>query len=92
MQSESPLILTIDQSTTGTKVIIYDTNAKEILSDIKPHGQITQQVGWLEHDPVEIMNNLLGLIEKSSKEVSTDLLNSINESKRWILVELNASE
>lgn len=55
--SFSSLLATIDQSTTGTKFIIFDTKGRQLLNSLIPHHQITPHSGWLEHDPEEILEN-----------------------------------
>lgn len=50
-------VASIDQSTTSTKFSIFSTNGKLIDKEIIPHRQITPQDGWLEHDPIEILDN-----------------------------------
>ncbi|MGX6978105.1 FGGY-family carbohydrate kinase [Vagococcus elongatus] len=58
--------LVIDQSTSGTKLLLV-----EISGDIRiidrldlPHKQIFPQQGWVEHDPKEIMSNVYLLLEQ----------------------------
>lgn len=38
----------------------------------KEHEQITLHEGWLEHDPMEIMNNINDLIEECYKTLETN--------------------
>jgi len=56
--------LVIDQSTSGTKVILFDTESNiEMLQRVdKPHTQLYPQKGWVEHDPEEIVANVKDLI------------------------------
>lgn len=58
--------LVIDQSTSGTKVILFDTESNiEMLKRVdKPHTQLYPQKGWVEHDPEEIVANVKDLIEQ----------------------------
>lgn len=58
-------IVSIDQSTQGTKALLFDR--KGILAgraDV-PHKQIVNEIGWVEHDPEEIYGNVI----KAVKEV-----------------------
>lgn len=49
--------LSIDQSTSATKAMLFGTNAKLIARATVDHQQFYPQPGWVEHDPVEILKN-----------------------------------
>lgn len=51
-------ILSIDQSTSGTKATLWRLDGTLVLRRDLPHRQITNDLGWLEHDPVEIYGNV----------------------------------
>ncbi|MEZ5327216.1 MAG: glycerol kinase GlpK [Verrucomicrobiales bacterium] len=55
-------ILAIDQSTSGTKALLYDANGHCHDRESKEHRQIYPQPGWVEHDLDEIWNNLLAIV------------------------------
>lgn len=52
-------ILSIDQSTQGTKALLFDANGALFCRADIPHRQIINDLGWVEHDPEEIMRNTL---------------------------------
>lgn len=52
-------ILAIDQSTAGTKAIIFAADGRIVARSDVAHRQITNDRGWVEHDPVEIWQNTL---------------------------------
>lgn len=56
-------ILAIDQSTSGTKAMLL--NQKGAVAARKDHGhkQLVDKNGWVEHDPMEIWNNLLASVK-----------------------------
>lgn len=56
-------ILAIDQSTSGTKAILFDSQCKIVNRVDKEHRQITNNKGWVEHDPQEIWENLLYVVK-----------------------------
>ncbi|MEE9599659.1 MAG: glycerol kinase GlpK [Anaerolineales bacterium] len=56
-------IAALDQGTTSTRCIVFNHSGKIISSDQKEHKQILPQPGWVEHDPLEIWQNSLGVIE-----------------------------
>lgn len=57
-------ILSIDQSTSGTKAVLFDENACFVARSNAPHRQIYPQPGWVEHDPEEIFSNVLKVIKE----------------------------
>ncbi|WP_183041001.1 glycerol kinase GlpK [Salipaludibacillus neizhouensis] len=57
-------ILSIDQSTSGTKVLLIDSEARIIHKKSKNHRQLYPQAGWVEHDPMEIYENVKRLIRE----------------------------
>src|SRR5262249_37949966 len=50
----SNFIGAIDQGTTSTRFIVFDSAGKVIASAQKEHRQIYPQAGWVEHDAEEI--------------------------------------
>ncbi|WP_107943439.1 glycerol kinase GlpK [Metasolibacillus sp. FSL H7-0170] len=57
-------ILTIDQSTSSTKVFLVDKKGNIVDKLGLDHRQIYPQPGWLEHNPEEIYQNLLQLFHE----------------------------
>ncbi|MBD0382760.1 glycerol kinase GlpK [Paenibacillus sedimenti] len=51
-------ILAIDQSTSRTKALIVDRSGRIIARSEGGHKQSYPQPGWVEHDPIEIYNNV----------------------------------
>ena len=47
----------IDQGTTSTRFIIFNKQGKIVGSAQKEHQQIYPKPGWVEHDPLEIIEN-----------------------------------
>jgi glycerol kinase len=47
----------IDQGTTSTRFIVFDSQGAVISHAQKEHRQIYPQPGWVEHDPLEIIAN-----------------------------------
>lgn len=62
-------ILGIDQSTQGTKGLLFDEQGELIERYDLPHEQIINHKGWVEHDPNEIIKNTIlvvkGVVEKA---------------------------
>lgn len=55
-------ILAIDQGTTSTRCIVFDHDANIITADQKEHAQIYPKPGWVEHNPIEILNKTLEVV------------------------------
>lgn len=62
-------IIGIDQSTQGTKALLFNEEGKLLQRADLPHKQIINDKGWVSHNPMEIYNNTIqvvkNLIEKS---------------------------
>lgn len=61
-------ILSVDQSTQGTKVFLFDEQGNMLLRKDKPHRQIINQKGWVSHDVEEIYQNTIELFGELIKE------------------------
>ena len=57
-------ILSIDQSTSGTKALLFDGAGKLIGRTDLPHRQIIHSNGYVEHDGEEIYRNVIGSAKK----------------------------
>lgn len=57
-------ILGIDQSTSGTKAILFNQSGKITARSDQSHEQIINELGWVEHDPEEIYNNTLKVVRE----------------------------
>ena len=55
-------LMAIDQSTQSTKVLLFDQEGRIRLRVDRPHRQIIDSRGYVEHDPEEIYSNLLALV------------------------------
>jgi glycerol kinase len=58
-------IIAIDQSTSATKVILFDEKCRMLSRVNMEHKQYYPNVGWVEHDAEEIYNNTVTLIRKA---------------------------
>ena len=65
-------VLGIDQSTQGTKALLFDGQGALLCRSDLPHRQIVDARGWVEHDPEEIYRNTIqvvkNLVEKAGIE------------------------
>lgn len=65
-------ILAIDQSTSGTKVLLVNQKGEIVYKTQKEHQQIYPQPGWVEHDPLEIMDNVWELLKEVVSQMRQD--------------------
>ena len=70
-------ILTIDQSTQATKLILFDQHMKLVWKANLPHKQIVNDQGWISHDLTEIKNNLKELFKMVLKKVEPSQLEGL---------------
>lgn len=70
----SRYVLGIDQSTQGTKALLFDGEGSLLCRNDLPHRQIIDEQGWVEHDLNEIYKNTVqvvkNLVEKSGIDKS----------------------
>ncbi|MBQ6221052.1 MAG: glycerol kinase GlpK [Solobacterium sp.] len=57
-------IIGIDQSTQGTKTILFSDSGEILCRADRPHRQIIDERNYVEHDPVEIYQNTLSAIRE----------------------------
>jgi glycerol kinase len=62
------LIGALDQGTTSTRFIVFDRRGRIVSSAQKEHEQIYPQPGWVEHDPREIWQRTLQVIQQACAE------------------------
>jgi len=57
-------ILSIDQSTSGTKALLFDSRGDLLCRNDSPHRQIVNEKGWVEHDLIEIYKNTVNVVRR----------------------------
>ena len=65
-------IIGIDQSTQGTKAVLFDSKGQITARKDASHRQIVNEKGWVEHDPVEIYQNTMKVVTELIKEQDVD--------------------
>lgn len=65
-------IISIDQSTQGTKALLFDSAGNILKRTDKPHEQIINEKGWVSHDPEEIYNNTIEVVTRLVEESGVD--------------------
>lgn len=56
-------ILGIDQSTQGTKALLFNEEGDLLKRSDLPHRQIINEKGWVSHDPEEIYQNTIQVVK-----------------------------
>ena len=65
-------IIGIDQSTQGTKLLLFDEAGKICYKQAKSHRQYIDERGWVEHDPQEIWDNVKALVKDAVQTMKLD--------------------
>ncbi len=65
-------VLSVDQSTQGTKALLFSQRGELLSRADRPHRQITDARGWVEHDPEEIYENTLKAIQDAVARAGAD--------------------
>src|SRR5690606_8444896 len=55
-------IIAIDQGTTSSRAIVFDSAGSVVSVGQKEHEQLLPRAGWVEHDPMEIWANVREVI------------------------------
>ena len=62
-------IISIDQSTQGTKALLFDEKGHLIKRMDRSHEQIVNTQGWVSHNPSEIYANVIDVVTRLTEEV-----------------------
>ena len=63
--TETPLILSIDQGTTSSRAILFETSGRPAFTAQREFRQIYPDSGWVEHDPEEIWSTTLAVCREA---------------------------
>lgn len=83
-------VLSIDQSTSGTKAVLFDESGIRVDHACVEHRQIYPRPGWVEHDAEEIWRNVLAvvatLIGRNEHRVGEVICLSISNQRETFVV------
>lgn len=68
----SKYVIGIDQSTQGTKALLFDETGRLIMRTDKSHRQLINDRGWVEHDPEEIYKNTIEVVRQLLEQSAID--------------------
>ncbi|KAM3137955.1 hypothetical protein pb186bvf_009850 [Paramecium bursaria] len=74
----------LDQSTTSTKIALYNEQGGCVLHQAINHQQITLQQGWLEHDPQEIIKNVKELVFGQLQDFKVESIGITNQRETTV--------
>lgn len=87
---EKQYIIGIDQSTQGTKALLFDEYGNLLQRADLLHQQIVNEKGWVEHNPIEIYNNTLtvvkSVVESSGIEKDQVVGIAISNQRETVLI------
>ncbi|PON35968.1 Glycerol kinase [Parasponia andersonii] len=69
---EETFVGSLDQGTTSTRFIIYDQSARPVGSHQVEFTQFYPEAGWVEHDPVEILESVRVCIAKAVDKATAE--------------------
>lgn len=76
-------ILAIDQGTTSTKAYRLDEAGNTVVIGNRTHRQIRPHAGWVEHDPVELLENVQALLKDAGSVGTVGLANQGETVVAW---------
>ncbi|PIA42274.1 hypothetical protein AQUCO_02000021v1 [Aquilegia coerulea] len=72
MVKDGVYVGSIDQGTTSTRFIIYDRSGKSVGSHQVEFSQIYPEAGWVEHNPMEILESLRVCMAKAVDKATAE--------------------
>ncbi len=90
MDNAPKYILAIDQSTSASKVMLFDKDARLVQRVSIAHKQYYPQPGFVEHDPVEIFENvkkgMISVVEESNISVEAIAAIAITNQRETAMI------
>jgi len=84
------ITLAIDQSTAGTKALLFDERGSVLAKASRPHQQYYPQPGWVEHDADEIYLNTLAVCRALLAQqpvAQVDAISITNQRETFVIFE-----
>ena len=70
-------ILALDQGTTSSRTIVFNKNGEYVYGLNKEFKQIYPKPGWVEHDPMDILNSQIEVAKKVGEHVGLENIEAI---------------
>ena len=74
LNAKKKYILALDQGTTSSRAILFDTLGNMVRSAQKEFKQIYPRSGWVEHDPEEILSSQLEVMKTVSSGCENEII------------------
>ena len=72
MNSEPSYVVAIDQGTTSSRSMLFDSRGRVVASAQREFEQVFPKPGWVEHDPKEIMTSVLVTLTEVMHKAGVD--------------------
>ena len=92
---EKKYVLALDQGTTSSRAILFDRNGRIVSMSQKEFTQIYPAPGWVEHDPLEILETQINAAKEAVKDINASEIACIgitNQRETTILWDKNTGE
>ncbi|MCK5128359.1 MAG: glycerol kinase GlpK, partial [Clostridiales bacterium] len=66
-------IIALDQGTTSSRAILFNEKGKALLSENQEFEQIYPKPGWVEHNPMDILNSQLDVMHRAVAKSGIDV-------------------
>jgi glycerol kinase len=66
-------IISLDQGTTSSRTILFDSECNKVCSSQKEFKQIYPEPGWVEHNPMDIWESQIGSVIELVKNSNIDI-------------------
>jgi len=76
-------IAAIDQGTTSTRCLLVDDAGQCALAGARRHARYHPQAGWVEHDPEELLRNIIALLESAGPVDAIAICNQGESCLAW---------
>lgn len=76
-------IAALDQGTTSTRVLVVSDNGSADIQLSLRHQQHHPHPGWVEHDPLELLNNLQRCLEATGQVDAIGIANQGESCLAW---------
>ena len=76
-------IASIDQGTTSTRCLVVEDGGEWRLAGSRRHGQHHPAPGWVEHDPEELLRNIMAVLEQAGAVDAIAIANQGESCLAW---------
>jgi glycerol kinase len=91
-KAAAPLFISLDQSTSATKALLFESSGGLVDSEAKSHRQCYPRPGWVEHDAEEIWANVQAVVRalvarNASRAGAIGWLSLTNQRETFVVFE-----